>query len=144
MLFNCLFASYTREQCHLVQQELESRGMKAKCYFAMRYWDPMTDEVRGRRNLNSILFNYAEQVMQQIENDGVDTLVIVPLYPHFSLSTSGSSLKLLYKYFKRLEGINIIFFYSDISSANPRFGVVAKFIILSSRVGLRGMGICKR
>ena len=41
------------------------------------------------------------QVMKNIERDGIDSLVVVPLYPHYSLSTSGSSMKLLYKYFKR-------------------------------------------
>ena len=39
--------------------------------------------------------------MTNIEKDGIDTLVVVPLYPHYSLSTSGSSMKLLYKYFER-------------------------------------------
>ncbi|CAM9328141.1 unnamed protein product, partial [Ectocarpus fasciculatus] len=75
---------YTTEQAALVQQELETRGWNASCYFAMRYWNPMTDEV-----------------MAKIERDGIDTLVVVPLYPHYSLSTSGSSMKLLYKYFER-------------------------------------------
>lgn len=41
--------------------------------------------------------------MHEIEKDGIDSLVIVPLYPHYSLSTSGSSMKLLYKYFKRFR-----------------------------------------
>jgi ferrochelatase len=36
---------YTTEQAGLVQKELTSRGWDAKCYFAMRYWNPMTDEV---------------------------------------------------------------------------------------------------
>lgn len=33
------------------------------------------------------------QVLQQIQDDKVNTLVVVPLYPQFSVSTSGSSLK---------------------------------------------------
>ena len=31
----------------------------------------------------------------QIKNDGVGRLVILPLYPQFSISTSGSSFRLL-------------------------------------------------
>lgn len=70
---------YTREQSQLVQQSLRDRGFdNANCYFAMRYWHP-----------------YTEEVLEQIRRDGVNTMVIVPLYPQFSISTSGSSLRLL-------------------------------------------------
>ena len=55
-----------------------------KCYFAMRYWNP-----------------YTEEVLDQIQRDGIDSLVIVPLYPQYSISTSGSSLKLLQEIFSR-------------------------------------------
>ena len=37
----------------------------------------------------------------QIQKDKVNTLVIVPLYPQYSISTSGSSLKLLEEIFYR-------------------------------------------
>lgn len=70
---------YTQAQADLVQASLRKRGFqKAKCYFAMRYWHP-----------------YTEETLAQMQNDGVNTLVIVPLYPQYSISTSGSSLKLL-------------------------------------------------
>eukprot|EP01042_Synura_sphagnicola_P002155 gene2155-2575_t len=48
----------------------------------MRYWYPFTEEV-----------------LDQIQKDGVNTLVIVPLYPQFSVSTSGSSLRVLQEIF---------------------------------------------
>jgi hypothetical protein len=32
-------------------------------------------------------------VLRSMQEDKVDTVVVVPLYPHFSVSTSGSSLK---------------------------------------------------
>lgn len=35
------------------------------------------------------------------QNDGIDNMVIVPLYPQYSISTSGSSLKLLEHIFYR-------------------------------------------
>ena len=38
--------------------------------------------------------------MEQIKQDGVNRLVVLPLYPQFSISTSGSSLRLLEKLFK--------------------------------------------
>jgi ferrochelatase len=42
---------------------------------AMRYWHPLTDAV-----------------MEQIRNDGCDRIVLLPLYPHYSRSTTGSSV----------------------------------------------------
>ena len=32
-------------------------------------------------------------MLNHMKADGIDTIVVVPLYPHFSVSTSGSSLK---------------------------------------------------
>jgi ferrochelatase len=34
-----------------------------------------------------------------MKNDGINSMVIVPLYPHFSISTSGSSIRLLQEIF---------------------------------------------
>ena len=36
----------------------------------------------------------------QVKRDGVNKLVVLPLYPQFSISTSGSSLRLLEQIFK--------------------------------------------
>jgi protoporphyrin/coproporphyrin ferrochelatase len=55
-----------------------------KCYFAMRYWHPFT-----------------EDVLDDMYTDGINTMVIVPLYPQFSISTSGSSLRVLQDIFYR-------------------------------------------
>jgi ferrochelatase len=44
----------------------------------MRYWHPFTEEAIAR-----------------IKRDRIQRLVILPLYPHFSISTSGSSFRLL-------------------------------------------------
>ena len=48
----------------------------------MRYWYPFTEEA-----------------LDQIAKDGVSKLVILPLYPQFSVSTSGSSLRVLQEKF---------------------------------------------
>ena len=39
--------------------------------------------------------------MEQIRNDKIDALVILPLYPQFSISTSGSSLRVLQEEFAK-------------------------------------------
>ena len=44
----------------------------------MRYWKP-----------------YAEDAVEAIKAEGIQKLVILPLYPQFSLSTSGSALRVL-------------------------------------------------
>lgn len=75
---------YTSAQAELIESSLVERGYDAKCYFAMRYWNP-----------------YTEEVLEQMRNDGINTIVIAPLYPQYSISTSGSSLKLLQDIFYR-------------------------------------------
>jgi protoheme ferro-lyase len=43
------FCCAIREQASLVQEALRQKGFaQARCYFAMRYWHPYTDEVRWR------------------------------------------------------------------------------------------------
>ena len=49
---------------------------QAKSYVAMRYWYPFTSDA-----------------LEAIKRDGIERLVVVPLYPQFSISTSGSSLR---------------------------------------------------
>ncbi|MCU0523257.1 MAG: ferrochelatase [Elainella sp. Prado103] len=70
----------TEEQAHALQQALRDRGQDAQVYIGMRYWHPFTEEAIAR-----------------IKRDGIDRLVILPLYPQFSISTSGSSFRLLEK-----------------------------------------------
>eukprot|EP00624_Nannochloropsis_granulata_P000060 evm.model.NODE_10174_length_41657_cov_19.929615.7 len=70
---------YTAAQAEGVEKVLrEDMGLDAKCYVAMRYWHPFTDEA-----------------LEQMRQDGVNSVVVVPLYPQFSISTSGSSLRVL-------------------------------------------------
>ncbi|WP_425320465.1 ferrochelatase [Phormidesmis priestleyi] len=68
----------TEEQAQALQQELQKHGQDTNVYIGMRYWHPFTEEA-----------------VAQIKRDGVDRLVVLPLYPHFSISTSGSSFRLL-------------------------------------------------
>lgn len=45
----------------------------------MRYWKP-----------------FSAEVLKQIKEDDIKELIIIPLYPHYSVTTTGSSLKDLY------------------------------------------------
>jgi ferrochelatase len=66
----------TDEQAGALHGELARRGVEAKVYVGMRYWRP-----------------FAEEAIDQIARDGVDELILLPLYPQFSVSTTGSSFK---------------------------------------------------
>jgi ferrochelatase len=68
----------TEEQAQALQEQLLEKGQDAQVYVGMRYWYPFTEEAIAR-----------------IKRDGIKHLVILPLYPQFSISTSGSSFRLL-------------------------------------------------
>lgn len=67
----------TQDQADALAASLQARGLNASVYVGMRYWKPFTEEA-----------------IQQIKDDGVKRLVVLPLYPQFSISTSASSLRL--------------------------------------------------
>ena len=66
----------TEQQARELQSLLRQRGIEATSYVAMRYWHPFT-----------------ESAVSDIKADGMDEVVVLPLYPHFSISTSGSSFR---------------------------------------------------
>ena len=68
----------TEEQASALEEAIEGKGQPCRVYVAMRYWHP-----------------YTEEAMECIKRDGITSLVVLPLYPQFSISTSGSSLRLL-------------------------------------------------
>ena len=70
--------SITEAQADALQAKLEEMGHDAKVYVGMRYWHPFTEEA-----------------IAQIKRDGVKEVVVLPLYPQFSISTSGSSFRVL-------------------------------------------------
>ncbi|HEX8186087.1 MAG TPA: ferrochelatase [Blastocatellia bacterium] len=65
----------TEEQARALEQSLAHRNINARAYVGMRYWNPFTEEA-----------------LDQIRRDHVTHLVVLPLYPQFSISTTGSSL----------------------------------------------------
>ena len=70
----------TEAQGQELEHQLIAQGEDAKVYIGMRYWHPFT-----------------EAALAQIKRDGIEQLVILPLYPQFSISTSGSSFRLIEK-----------------------------------------------
>ncbi|MBE8966083.1 ferrochelatase [Nostocales cyanobacterium LEGE 12452] len=70
----------TEAQGEALKEQLGSLGQEVNIYVGMRYWHP-----------------YTEEAIAQITQDRVEHLVILPLYPQFSISTSGSSFRLLDK-----------------------------------------------
>jgi len=50
-------------------------GHEVKCFLAMRYWHP-----------------FSEEAVRQVQEYNPDEIVLLPLYPHYSLTTTGSSL----------------------------------------------------
>lgn len=65
----------TLRQARALEKALEET-LDARVYVAMRYWHPMTEEV-----------------LASVQRDGVDQVVLVPLYPQYSKTTTGSSVK---------------------------------------------------
>lgn len=96
----------TEEQASALQQNLRAKGLDATVYIGMRYWHPFTEEA-----------------IAQIKRDGVQDLIILPLYPQFSISTSGSSFRILEDLWKsdpELQKIN----YTVIPSWYERPGYI--------------------
>ena len=78
----------TKQQARELQSNLRQKGVDATSYVAMRYWHPFT-----------------ESAVADLKADGIDQVVVLPLYPHFSISTSGSSFREL----QRLRNIDPAF-----------------------------------
>jgi ferrochelatase len=66
----------TRKQADALDAELTRRGRSAKSFIAMRYWKP-----------------YAADAVRDVAAWGAAKIVLLPLYPQFSTTTTASSLK---------------------------------------------------
>jgi ferrochelatase len=78
----------TEEQGAALAAALRARGVPAATYVGMRYWRPFT-----------------EDAVEALKADGIGRLVVLPLYPQFSVSTSGSSLRLLERLLREDPGL---------------------------------------
>lgn len=102
---------YTTAQARALEEKLRGRFPWAKCYVGMRYWYVMLPARRSKTENCTCLhsftihinrrYPFTEQALAEIVEDEVNTLVILPLYPQFSISTSGSSLRILQEVFAK-------------------------------------------
>ena len=81
----------TEQQAEALKAALAAKGEEANIYIGMRYWYPFTEEA-----------------VAQVKRDGIERLVVLPLYPQFSISTSGSSFRLLEKIWTEDPSLNRI------------------------------------
>lgn len=66
---------FTEQQARALQLKLAGSGVDARCFVAMRYWHPFTTEA-----------------IAHLRAAQCDQIVLLPLYPHYSGTTTGSSL----------------------------------------------------
>ncbi|GAB1541422.1 ferrochelatase [Scytonema sp. NUACC21] len=81
----------TEAQGEALKEQLRVQGQEANIYVGMRYWHP-----------------YTEEAIAKITQDQIEHLVILPLYPQFSISTSGSSFRLLQRLWQEDPGLQRI------------------------------------
>ena len=65
---------WTEEQRQILQKLLRFYHKELDVYTAMRYWKPLTQET-----------------VDKIEDRDYDKIILLPLYPHYSITTTGSS-----------------------------------------------------
>ncbi len=66
---------HTEAQARALEERLQEAGIDATCVVAMRYWHPFTREA-----------------IAKLEAAAVEEIVLLPLYPQYSVATTGSSL----------------------------------------------------
>ena len=66
----------TQEQATALETALAARGHQARCFIAMRYWHPFSDAAA-----------------KAVKEWGPERIVLLPLYPQFSTTTTQSSLE---------------------------------------------------
>ncbi len=74
---------YTEIQRSMLQEELHKSGASVDVYTAMRYWHPLTADV-----------------VKKVENGNYEKIVLLPLYPHYSITTTGSSFNEWNRHYK--------------------------------------------
>jgi ferrochelatase len=87
----------TERQALALEGDLARQGLDARCFVAMRYWHPFTREA-----------------IEQIEQAGCNEVVLLPLYPQYSSTTTGSSLNEWRRLFQdRLPSYCVTDFYRN-------------------------------
>ena len=73
----------TERQARALERELRGQGIDAHCFVAMRYWHPFTREA-----------------IAQLQAAECNEIVLLPMYPQYSSTTTGSSLNEWNKLFR--------------------------------------------
>src|SRR5436189_206231 len=68
----------TEEQARALQEELKRRGKDVQTFVGMCTWHP-----------------FLKEAVEKIKVAGIDNLVILPLFPHYSVTTTGSGFAAL-------------------------------------------------
>lgn len=74
---------WTEKQRSLLEAGLRSEGIDADVYTAMRYWNPITSDV-----------------VKKVEENTYSKIILLPLYPHYSITTTGSSFNEWNRHYK--------------------------------------------
>jgi len=75
---------FTEQQARALEMKLMGEGVDARCFVAMRYWHPFTSDA-----------------IAQLQAAQCDEVVLLPLYPQYSSTTTGSSLNEWRRLFRR-------------------------------------------
>src|SRR5690606_16794574 len=74
---------WTEKQRSMLEIKLRQTNPGVDVLIAMRYWHPLTQEV-----------------VEQVERENYSRIIMLPLYPHYSISTTGSSFNEWKRYYK--------------------------------------------
>jgi protoporphyrin/coproporphyrin ferrochelatase len=82
---------FTEGQARALEARLAAHGLEARCFVAMRYWHPFTAEA-----------------IAQVRASACDEVILLPLYPQYSRTTTGSSLNEWRRLFRYDMPVHII------------------------------------
>ncbi|MBS1271509.1 MAG: Ferrochelatase [Candidatus Marinimicrobia bacterium] len=101
----------TNKQAEMLRDELRKRDPERDyhAFVAMRYWHPLTEET-----------------VEQVKAADVDRLALLPLYPHFSKTTTGSSFK---EWNRVIKGTKLSDLPSDSIRAYPDYPPYIKAMV---------------
>ena len=80
---------FTQQQAEALQKSFSGHG-SFSVFVAMRYWHPMIEDV------------VKEMMMARPEK-----VIVLPLYPHYSITTTGSSLNEFNRVWKRIDSTDV-------------------------------------
>lgn len=88
---------WSESQRSMLEKELQKTVYSIKVYTAMRYWHPTI-----------------EDAAQKISEETFDKIVLLPLYPHYSITTTGSSFNEWQRVYKGdMDRVTYIYDYFD-------------------------------